>query len=338
MRQGVFRFFSFVKMADDKTAFAAVGGQAVIEGVMMRSPEAVVVAVRRPDGSIVYRRRPFRSLSATSKVWGAAMLRGAVVLVESLFLGMEALSFSSQLAVQDGAQGRRTRAQTLWSGLLSVFTVLAALTLGLGLFFYLPLVLAHLTGVRSGLGFNLFDGAARLLVFVGYLLAVGQWKEIRRVFAYHGAEHMSIHAYEAGEELSAEHAARYSPVHPRCGTSFLLVVVMASILVFVMLPRPHSPLDPLVVARLLLVPVIAGLSYELLRLAARWPENPVLRPLVAAGTWLQRLTTRIPDQGQLEGALVALKSALGQDVSTAAQDYDVLMQRGEGSVAAEAGV
>ncbi|MDZ7270498.1 MAG: DUF1385 domain-containing protein [candidate division KSB1 bacterium] len=334
MRQGVFRFFSLMKTPKEDTSRAAVGGQAVIEGVMMRSPEAVVVAVRRPDGAIVYRRRSFRSLSASSKLWGAAVLRGAVVLVESLVLGMEALSFSSRVVMEDETSATRNGPQALWSRLLTIFTVVAALAVGIGLFFYLPLLVAHVTGVRSGLAFNLIDGAVRLLLFVGYLVAVGQWKEIRRVFEYHGAEHMSIHAYEAGGALSIEEAARHSPSHPRCGTSFLLVVAMVSVIVFVVLPRPHTPLDPLVALRLLLVPLVAGLSYEVLKLAARWPDNPLLRPLVAAGTWLQRLTTRIPDPGQLEVALVALKSALGHDVSALAQDYEELMHKTEGILSA----
>ncbi|MBC7187255.1 MAG: DUF1385 domain-containing protein [Calditrichaeota bacterium] len=307
-------------MGSEQTKLPSVGGQAVIEGVMMRAPDAVAVAVRRPDGRIVYRLRPFRSLTARSKFWGLALLRGGVVLVESLLLGLEALTFSSRVAMGEDGQAESGK-QTLGNRLLTVLTFVVAMAIGLGLFFYLPLLVAHLTGVRSGLLFNLIDGVVRLGLLVGYLLAISQWKEIRRVFEYHGAEHMSIHAYEQGGELSVEEASRHGQAHARCGTSFLLVVAMVSVLVFVMLPRPRSPLDPLVVVRLLLVPVIAGLSYELLRLGARWPRNPLLRPLVAVGMWLQGLTTRVPDQGQLEVALVALKSALGEDVSALATAY-----------------
>ncbi|MCR4439003.1 MAG: DUF1385 domain-containing protein [bacterium] len=307
-------------MNSEQTQVPSVGGQAVIEGVMMRAPGAVAVAVRRPDGSIVYRLRPFRSLTERSKLWGAALLRGGVVLVESLLLGVEALTFSSRVAMGEDGQAEFGK-QTLWNRLLTVLTFGVAVAIGLGLFFYLPLLVAHLTGVRSGLLFNLIDGVVRLGLFVAYLLAISQWKEIRRVFEYHGAEHMSIHAYQQGGELSVEEASRHGQAHARCGTSFLLVVVMVSVLVFVMLPRPRSPLDPLVVVRLLLVPLIAGLSYELLRLGAKWPRNFLLRPLVAVGMWLQGLTTRVPDRGQLEVALVALRSALGQDVSAVATAY-----------------
>ena len=287
----------------------------------MRAPGVVSVAVRRPDGDIVYRVRPHRSLSTGKGPWRFAVLRGAVVLVESLLLGIEALAFSSRVAMGEDGEVTQSEKANLWSRAATALTVVVALAIGLGLFFYLPLVVAHLTGVRSGLIFNLVDGVVRLVVFLTYLVVIGQWREIRRVFAYHGAEHMSIHAYEQGRELSVAEASHQDQAHPRCGTSFLLVVALVSMVVFVLLPRPRSPLDPVVVARLVLVPLIAGLSYELLRLGAKWPHNPLLYPLVAVGVWLQRLTTRVPDEQQLEVALVALRSALGQDVSAMATPY-----------------
>ncbi|MGQ9560641.1 MAG: DUF1385 domain-containing protein [Candidatus Oleimicrobiaceae bacterium] len=305
----------------DEEKLSPVGGQAVIEGVMMRAPGVVSVAVRRPDGDIVYRVRPHRSLSTAKGPWRFAVLRGAVVLVESLLLGIEALAFSSRVAMGEDGEVTQSEKANLWARAATALTVVAALAIGLGLFFYLPLLVAHLTGVRSGLMFNLVDGVVRLVVFLAYLVVIGQWREIRRVFAYHGAEHMSIHAYEQGRELSVAEASHHDQAHPRCGTSFLLVVALVSMVVFVLLPRPRSPLDPVVVARLLLVPLIAGLSYELLRLGAKWPRNPLLYPLVAVGVWLQRLTTRVPDEQQLEVALVALRSALGQDVSAMATPY-----------------
>jgi len=288
---------------------------------MMRGADAVSVAVRRPDGTIVYRRRPFQSLSARKGFWGLAVLRGAVVLVESLLLGIEALAFSSQVAMDEDGRSEQQGKVTFCSRAATAFTLVAAAAIGVGLFFYLPLLVAHLTGVQSGVLFNLIDGVVRLAIFLAYLVVIGQWKEIRRIFEYHGAEHMSIHAYEQGKELSVAEVGRHGQAHPRCGTSFLLVVAMVSVLVFVLLPRPRTPLHPLVGVRLLLVPVIAGLSYELLRFGAKWPRNPLFRPLVAAGVWLQRLTTRVPDARQLEVAIVALKSALGEDVSAIATAY-----------------
>ncbi len=314
-------FFLRSGMRMEEEKLNPVGGQAVIEGVMMRAPGVVSVAVRRPDGGIVYRVRPYRSVSTGKGPWRFAVLRGAATLVESLLLGIEALAFSSRVAMGEDAEESQTEKANLWSRVATALTVVAAFAIGLALFFYLPLLVAHLTGVRSGLLFNLIDGVVRLVVFLAYLVLIGQWKEIRRVFAYHGAEHMSIHAYEQGRELSVAEASHYDQAHPRCGTSFLLVVALVSMVVFVLLPRPHSPLDPLVVVRLLLVPLIAGLSYELLRLGAKWPRNPLLYPLVAVGVWLQRLTTRVPDEQQLEVALVALRSVLGQDVSAMAIPY-----------------
>lgn len=321
MREVRIPFFLPSSMRMDEGKLSPVGGQAVIEGVMMRAPGVVSVAVRRPDGDIVYRVRPHRSLSTGKGPWRFAVLRGAVVLVESLLLGIEALAFSSRVAMGEDGEVTQSEKANLWSRAATALTVVVALAIGVGLFFYLPLVVAHLTGVRSGLMFNLVDGVVRLVVFLTYLVVIGQWREIRRVFAYHGAEHMSIHAYEQGRELSVAEASHHEQAHPRCGTSFLLVVALVSMVVFVLLPRPRSPLDPVVVARLLLVPLIAGLSYELLRLGAKWPHNPLLYPLVAVGVWLQRLTTRVPDEQQLEVALVALRSALGQDVSAMATPY-----------------
>ncbi len=310
-----------------------VGGQAVIEGVMMRSPDAVAVAVRKPDGSIVYDTRSYVSLTKRSKFWALPVIRGAVVLIESLALGIKALTFSSEVAIEEEGREneqkrRNAEKESVFTALLPkimmIFTVIAALGIGVLLFFYLPLAVTHLFGINSGVLFNLIDGILRLAVFLAYLGAISMWKEIRRVFEYHGAEHKSICSFENKEPLTLESARKYSTLHPRCGTSFLLVVVIVSIFVFVLLGKPSSPIDPIVLVRLSLVPLIAGLAYEVIKLSDRHRNNPLVSAFVAPGLWLQKITTKEPDDAQLEVAFVALRSALGEDVSNVATQYTKL--------------
>lgn len=306
---------------------AQLGGQAVIEGVMMRSENAVSVAVRRGDGSIVYQKRDFISLSKRYTFWGLPLVRGAVTLIESLLLGIQALTFSSEVAMEDSPEGKGERADASHFKMVIIpkitmaVTMLVALALGMALFFYLPLTVTHFFGIQSGILFNAVDGILRLLVFLLYLGAISMWKEIQRLFEYHGAEHKSICTFENNETLEPESALKYSTKHPRCGTSFLLVVVIISIFVFVLLRKPASPLDPIVIARLALVPVIAGISYEIIKLGDRYKGNPLIALFLAPGLWLQKITTREPDRAQLEVAFVALKSALGEDVTAVANPY-----------------
>ncbi len=301
-----------------------VGGQAVIEGVMMRSPQAVAVAVRRPDGSILVRRQVYTSLIRRLSPLAWPVLRGATVLVESLAIGMQALAFSADAALDANRNGATAESETrpgssqrtagegwlpkLWLGA----TVVLSLAVGLALFFYVPLVLADLTGATSGFVFNLVDGFFRLAIFLGYLVLITLLPDIRRIFEYHGAEHKSIFTFESGRPLTAEEATRFSRLHPRCGTSFLLIVMIVSIFVFMFLGRPDGIGERLV--RLALVPLIGGLSYELIRLSDRNCHSLLWRPFIAPGLWLQKLTTREPAKDQLEVALVALKSALGEDL------------------------
>lgn len=299
-----------------------VGGQAVIEGVMMRSPEAYAVAVRLPDGRILVRRRPFTSWVKRFKILSLPILRGAVVLVESLTIGVKTLGFSGDAAVADqpAKSGNGTEPSTvgqetkgwlsqLWLGL----TVLVSLGLGLLIFFYVPLLLTELTGAESGFLFNLMDGVFRLGIFLLYLFLITMLKDIRRVFEYHGAEHKSIYAYEKKQPLTVTHALKMSRFHPRCGTSFLLIVMLVSVLVFMFLGRPEDVADRLF--RLAFVPLIGGLSYELIRLSDKRAGSRFWRPLILPGLWLQSLTTREPDAGQVEVALVALRTALGENLA-----------------------
>ena len=299
-----------------------VGGQAVIEGVMMRSPEMVAVACRRADNSIIVWRKAYQSLLHRYKFLSLPIFRGSIVLIEALVLGVQALTFSGDVAMADeqakqngnvatNAQrpGQRTTGQKIWMGLTLAF----AFAIGLGIFFYVPLLLTDWLGARTGFWFNLVDGIIRMIFFLGYLTLITQMKDIRRVFEYHGAEHKSIFNFEEKKALLPETAATFTRFHPRCGTSFLLIVMLVSIFVFMGLGRPETVADRLL--RLAFIPVIGGLSYEFIRLSDKGYRNSFWRLFILPGLWLQRLTTKEPDLRQLEVAIVSLKAALGEDVA-----------------------
>lgn len=287
-----------------------VGGQAVIEGVMMRSPDRVAVAVRRPDGKIILKTEPYVSYTKRNKVWNLPIIRGAIVLIESMVLGIKALTFSGDIAAADINDKRDEKKGTknIWLGLTLIFS----LAVGLLLFFYLPLVLTDLLGAKTGFWFNVVDGILRLVIFLLYLSIITLWKDIQRVFQYHGAEHKSIFAFEDGKALTIENSKTYKPFHPRCGTSFILMVLIVSIFIFMFLGRPDSISDRLL--RLAFVPLIGGVSYELIKLSDKKKNNPFVRICVAPGLWLQKITAREPDESMLEVALVALSGSLGKDL------------------------
>ena len=290
-----------------------VGGQAIIEGVMMRSPDRIAMAVRKPDGKIVLKSYPYVSLSKRSKIWGFPIIRGAVVLIESMAIGIKALTFSGDIAVAEEQQKitkkpnheKKPGLSNLWM----VGTVLFSLAIGLALFFYLPLILTDLLGAKSGFWFNIVDGALRLIIFLIYLSLITLWKDIRRIFEYHGAEHKTIFAFEDGKDLTIENAKQYTPYHPRCGTSFLLTVVLISVLVFMLLGRPETFADRLI--RLAFVPLIGGISYEAIKFSDKLKNNPLMKIFITPGLWLQKITAREPDESMLEVAMVALKGSLG---------------------------
>ena len=287
----------------------AMGGQAVIEGVMMKSPTLIVTAVRRTGGEIVTRVEPFVSLTKRHKVLGVPVVRGAVMLFEQLYQGMRSLTYSAEVvAAGEGA----IREDKGWTGSLwAVGTVIVALAAGLALFFYVPLMVASKIGVKGSIAFNVVDGAVRLVIFFAYLGALNMWKDMRRVFEYHGAEHKSIHAFEHGESLDVESAKKYTTRHPRCGTSFLLIVMVVSIVVFIFTGRPDTVRERFL--RLAVVPVIAGISYEVVKLAGRYSSGLAMKVISAPGLALQRFTTREPSAEQLEVALAALKQAVGSE-------------------------
>lgn len=303
-----------------------VGGQAVIEGVMMRVPGRIVTAVRAPDGQIVVREEAYMPLTKRYRWLGVPVLRGAVSFFEMMVIGLKALNFSADVAMQEEkGDGEETAAHSGEGGwkdrLLLAGTLVFALGLGIGLFFFVPLLAAELLGVqRDALRFNLIAGLLRASLLLLYMWGISHWGEIRRVFQYHGAEHKSIFTLEAGAELSVESARGFDRLHPRCGTSFMLIVVLLAILVFavvdslfpVVFGHPQSLLERFA-THLTVLPLIGGIGFELLKLSGRKRNHPLTRVLIAPGLWLQRITTREPDDGQLEVALVALRHALGED-------------------------
>ncbi len=278
------------------------GGQALIEGVLMRSATRAAVAVRHPDGHIVVKTEALGSLY-TGPISRIPFLRGLPMLWDSLGLGMRALLFSAEVAEQGETPDYKMNAATgIGMGVLSMGIALV-------LFMALPSLLAGWV-VPEGqtLLFNVVEGLIRLAILLGYITAVGKVPEIRRVFAYHGAEHKTINAHEDGAPLTVEAVQRYSTTHPRCGTAFLLIVVIVSILVFAPLGKPALVLRLL--SRVVLLPVIVGISYELLRFSGRHAQNPIIRVLIAPNLALQRLTTREPEDSMVEVAIAALKAVL----------------------------
>lgn len=287
-----------------------VGGQAIIEGVMMRSPDRVAVAVRRPDGKIVLKNDPYVSLTKRKKFWGLPVIRGAVTLIESMVIGIKALTFSGDVAVAEEQKKQKKKSKksglsTLWL----IGTITFSLVVGLALFFYLPLILTDLMGAKSGFWFNIVDGIFRVIIFLLYLGLITLWKDIQRIFQYHGAEHKTIFAFEDGKDLTIENSKSYIPHHPRCGTSFILTVLLISIFVFMLLGRPETVADRLI--RLAFVPLIGGISYEIIKLSDKRKNNPLIKLFIKPGLWLQKITAREPDESMLEVALVALKGSLG---------------------------
>ena len=275
------------------------GGQAVMEGVMMRGRSYMAVAMRAPDGKIVLHSEPLSPIyrSAAARV---PFLRGLVLLWDALALGARALSLSAN--VQTGEEEEKLE------GLALTLTMSFSLLLAVGLFFLAPAGLGHLIEQAlnlPALAGALLEGGLRLAVLVGYVAGIGRIPEIRRVYGYHGAEHKTINAFEAGAKLTPRTVAKYPIEHPRCGTAFLLTVVVFSIVLFALLGP--MPLLPRLGLRVLLIPVLASLAYEYLRLTARYFHNPLVRLLVAPNLALQRLTTRPPDKGMLEVGIAAFK-------------------------------
>ena len=280
------------------------GGQAVLEGVMIRGQRHVSIAVRRPDGSIAYQCKPL-SPFFIGRLRRMPLVRGIIVLIETLILGMRALSYSANVGLE--AEG-----QELGKGAMAGMMVVALL-FAVGLFFLVPLLASiSLEGaLGSDLTSNIVEGALRMAIFLAYLVLIGRMGEIRRVFMYHGAEHMTVHAQERREPLNVESVRKYPTAHPRCGTAFLLVVLVVAIVVFVFVGR--EPLWWLVASRIVLVPFIAAVSYEVIRLSGRYSAHPLVRTITGPSLALQALTTRQPEDAQIEVAIAAMNRAVEAD-------------------------
>jgi uncharacterized protein YqhQ len=290
-----------------------IGGQAVIEGVMMKAPKGWTVAVRDVKGEIHVKREKLLELP---KLLRLPLLRGVVALFHAMVLGIKAIEFSANKAYNEDEKPMNPAIMTLTMGL--------AFVIGIALFIFLPLYATKLLGIifipvaDNSFIFNLVDGVIRVLIFLIYVIAIGLWKEMRRIFEYHGAEHKVIHAYEAGRELTVENVRDFSPHHPRCGTSFLLIVMIISILIFSFIPQEWTFVYNFL-SRLILIPLIAGISYELLKLSAKLKGNLFVDLMIMPGLLLQRLTTKEPDDRQIEVAITALMEVLKFEVKNVAR-------------------
>jgi uncharacterized protein YqhQ len=280
------------------------GGQAVIEGVMMRGTQCMAVAVRHPNGEVVVHSEPLTARIYASR-WGKLpFIRGLALLWDALVLGVRTLMFSADIALAE-------EEDVSFSGPVAWGALAISLAFGVGFFFVMPLLVVRLLDqlIHSSLLSNVVEGVVRLALFLGYIILIARLPDIQRVFAYHGAEHKTINAYEAGADLTVAQVRRFSTVHPRCGTGFLLVVMVVSIFVFSLIGKP--PLWLGIISRVALIPVIAGLSYEFIRFsAARYQRNRLLTWLISPSLALQKLTTREPDDSMLEVAITALKRVL----------------------------
>jgi uncharacterized protein YqhQ len=295
----------------DRNVDMLIGGQAVLEGVTMRSLTGFSVAVRQPNGGVAIKKEKLAALTKKYPFLKLPVLRGSVALIQSLILGMRALNYSASVATE-GESGEQELSSWAIAG-----SLLMALVVGIGIFILVPLGLTNLIRhyLLPGMGniaYNAIDGLLRAVIFFAYILSISLMKEIRRVFQYHGAEHKTVYTFEANEELTVENARGKSTLHPRCGTSFLLFVMAISIIVFSMVPST-MPFYVKFLARVVLIPLIAGLAYEVIRFSARHLANPVCRALTRPGMWLQKITTKEPDDSQLEIAIVALREALMYD-------------------------
>ena len=278
----------------------SVGGQAVIEGVMMRGPKDVATAVRDQDGHIQVETHPVSSIADRYPILKKPMLRGTVSLVESLVLGLRSLSYSAKMAGDEDEQlTDKEMAGTIIFALVLASILFIAIPTGAAKFFHFI--------TDDPVFLNLMEGFLRLAIFLAYIGGISRMKDIRRVFQYHGAEHKTIHCYEAGLPLTVANVQRFSRLHPRCGTNFLLIVMLVSIFVYAFLGWPS--LIERIVSRILLLPVVAGISYELIRFAGR-TTNPVALKLIQPGLWLQYLTTRPPQDDMVEVAIESLKAVL----------------------------
>ncbi|MCD6374611.1 MAG: DUF1385 domain-containing protein [Caldisericaceae bacterium] len=321
-----------------------VGGQAVIEGVMMRSPKRIATAVRRANGAIEVRVDEFQSLIQKHKTLNIPILRGAITLIEVMIMGIKTLQWSADKAMEDAEaeeakknpeKAKKKKKKKGMSTTGAVLSLVSALAIGVAFFFVLPLYLTtEIFNIeRQALTFNLVAGLFRIAFFLLYVWGISFMKDVHRLFEYHGAEHKTVFAFENKVLLSPENVQKFSTYHPRCGTSFLVIVMLISLLFFalvdtiVMLTTGQMSLLIRLAVHLPLIPVVGGISYEGLKASANNIENPLVRALIAPGLWLQRITTQPPDNQQLEVAIVALKTALGEEFGDELVDEPVIQSQ-----------
>ena len=309
-----------------------VGGQAVIEGVMMRAPKAVATAVRRANGQIVVQHQAYQSVTEKYSWLNIPIVRGAVGLIDMLYLGIKTLNFSAEIAMQDveaqeakkkgNGDGKKNEQKPRSQSTIALAaTLVFALALGIGIFFIVPLyVTTHIFSIeQTAVAFNLVAGAIRITILLLYMFGISLMKDVQQLFRYHGAEHKSVFAFELKGILAPDSVARFSRFHPRCGTSFLLIVAFVAILSFSLLDAvlllfvSRITLPIRLVAHLPFIPVVGGLAYEIIKFSAKHSTTWWGKFLIAPGLWLQRITTKEPTEAQIEVALVALKCALGQE-------------------------
>lgn len=288
------------------------GGQAVMEGVMMRGSKSMAVAVRQPDGEIVIHTEPLNTSIYAGRVSKIPFLRALTSLWDVLVLGIRTLMYSAEVALGP-------EEEIEFNGPIAWGTVAISFVFGIGLFFVGPLLLVGLIDryIESSFLSNVIEGVIRMAIFIAYIWIIGRIPDIRRVFAYHGAEHKTINAYEAGAELTPEEVARHSTAHYRCGTAFLLSVMVISILIFALLGRPPMPLR--ILSRILLIPVVAGVAYEYIKFTNRYRHTALVRVVAAPNLALQGLTTREPDPSMLEVSITALKRVLETEHTSTVQ-------------------
>jgi uncharacterized protein YqhQ len=285
------------------------GGQAVLEGVMMRGRDHWAVAVRRPDASVHVESHRIRSIGDRIRILRRPLLRGVIALGQALSIGLRALTISANQSVED--ENQLSTSQMAISMTLAFVVFTAVFIVGPFVGFRL---LRH--SVSSGIARNLLEGLVRVLLFLGYIALIGRLKEIRRVFQYHGAEHKTIAAFEHQDRLEPDAVDRYSTLHVRCGTNFLLIVMVLAIIVYALFPAKGLLWG--ILSRVIAIPLIAGISFELLRLGARYTDAPVMRAIMAPGLWLQKITTRPPDHSQIEVAIASFQEVLRREAEEAA--------------------
>lgn len=302
----------------------SIGGQALMEGVMMRGPKEYAMAVRKPDGEIIVEKRPVASVLQKSKILKLPIIRGCISFFESMITGVKALMFSAEFFDIEGEEESQSKFDK-WlddkfgdkiKDIVIYVSVVLSLIFSVALFFLLPNFITELVAKLTNMDVDgtlrtVIEGVIRMAIFLSYILLVSQMKDIKRVFMYHGAEHKTIAAYENGDELTVENARENSRLHPRCGTSFLIFVMIISVIVFMLIPKGLTWYNR-ALFKILLLPVVAGVSYEIIKFAGRH-ENWFTKLISKPGMWLQYITTREPDDSQLEVAIASMKAVLTEN-------------------------